>query len=49
MGKLKDSAWTTWEGEIKLGFLRYLHKEIEVWNRPTTHFNRGGWLNIIKN
>ncbi|XP_020597496.1 L10-interacting MYB domain-containing protein-like [Phalaenopsis equestris] len=37
-----------WEKDTKMIFCDLCLKEIERGNRPTTHFNKEGWQNIIK-
>ncbi|KAI0494936.1 hypothetical protein KFK09_025082 [Dendrobium nobile] len=50
MGKPKDGgASATWELDVKMIFCDLCIKEIELGNRPTTHFNKEGWLNLMKN
>ncbi|KAI0493486.1 hypothetical protein KFK09_023604 [Dendrobium nobile] len=49
MGKSKDGgASATCERDVKLIFCDLCLKEIELGNRPTTHFNRDGCMNLMK-
>ncbi|PKU70801.1 hypothetical protein MA16_Dca010781 [Dendrobium catenatum] len=48
MGKPKDGgASATWEQDMKMIFYDLCIREIELGNRPTTHFNKEGWLNLV--
>ncbi|XP_020686288.1 L10-interacting MYB domain-containing protein-like [Dendrobium catenatum] len=50
MGKPKDGGPSaTWEKDVKIIFCDLCLREIELGNRPTTHFNKEGWTNLIKN
>ncbi|KAL0907831.1 hypothetical protein M5K25_022273 [Dendrobium thyrsiflorum] len=49
MGKPKDgSPSATWEKDVKIIFCDLCLREIELGNRPTTHFNKEGWTDLIK-
>lgn len=42
-----SNANATWEIDLKIIFCDICLKEVEHDNRPTTHFNKEGWTNII--
>ncbi|KAL0926402.1 hypothetical protein M5K25_002632 [Dendrobium thyrsiflorum] len=49
MGKPKDGGPSAiWERDVKIIFCDLCLKEIELGNRPTTHFNKECWMNLIK-
>ncbi|KAK8916684.1 hypothetical protein KSP39_PZI022579 [Platanthera zijinensis] len=50
MGKHKEGGVSAnWEASDVLIFCDLCLKEIELGNRPTTHFNREGWVNLTTN
>ncbi|PKU64023.1 hypothetical protein MA16_Dca012609 [Dendrobium catenatum] len=50
MDKPKDGgASATCEQDVKIIFCDLCIREIEFENRRTTHFNKEGWLNLMKN
>ncbi|KAI0508110.1 hypothetical protein KFK09_014244 [Dendrobium nobile] len=50
MGKPKDDGPSaTWEKDVKIILCDLCLREIELGNRPSTHFNKEGWTNLIKN
>ncbi|KAK8957017.1 hypothetical protein KSP39_PZI001206 [Platanthera zijinensis] len=50
MGKSKDGGVAAfWDNTTTMLFCDLCIKEVELGNRPTTHFNKEGWINIMKN
>ncbi|KAK8957665.1 hypothetical protein KSP39_PZI001098 [Platanthera zijinensis] len=48
MGKHKENGISaTWEQNNVIFFCDLCIKEIELGNRPTTHFSRDGWNNLM--
>ncbi|KAK8934540.1 hypothetical protein KSP39_PZI014241 [Platanthera zijinensis] len=50
MGKPKEGGVSaTWDANEVLIYCELCVKEVELGNRPTTHFNKVGWNNLVAN
>lgn len=49
MESIESRTKATWEKNVIHIFCDLCLKEIEVGNRPGTHFNKNGWNNIVNN
>ncbi|KAK8959504.1 hypothetical protein KSP40_PGU021094 [Platanthera guangdongensis] len=50
MGKSKEGVISAnWETPYVLRFCDHGIQEIDSGNRPTTHFNKEDWNNLVKN